>query len=128
MVGMCALCFGEKGQKEYQTGKLVDVQSEEFERMIMSGHSQNGNGHIHGTTARLTDNHISVRLGDLLVVGECIGKRHWSSCKPGEWVIGDPIEVRVDEDKMYLKKPNGKELKTKIVKRVRAGNDAQEKK
>jgi len=35
---------------------------------------------------------------------------------PGEFAAGDSVAVRFDEDKMYVKRPNGKELETRVVK------------
>jgi hypothetical protein len=37
---------------------------------------------------------------------------------PGEWKPGDPIPVRLAGDKLYLRRPDGRELKTTIVKRI----------
>jgi hypothetical protein len=37
---------------------------------------------------------------------------------PGEWNPGDPIPVRLNGDKLYLRRPNGRELQTTIVKRI----------
>jgi hypothetical protein len=37
---------------------------------------------------------------------------------PGEWKAGDPIAVRVEGDKLYLRRPNGREMETTIVKRI----------
>src|SRR5271167_1458049 len=37
---------------------------------------------------------------------------------PGEWKPGDPVPVRLTGDKLYLQRPNGRELKTHIVKRI----------
>ncbi len=37
---------------------------------------------------------------------------------PGEWKPGDPVPVRLAGDKLYLRRPNGRELKTSIVKRI----------
>lgn len=34
---------------------------------------------------------------------------------PGEFAAGDPVAVRFEEDKMYVKRANGKELETRIV-------------
>ena len=34
---------------------------------------------------------------------------------PGEFASGDPMPVRLEGDKMYVKRPNGKELATTIV-------------
>src|SRR5580692_11561604 len=37
---------------------------------------------------------------------------------PGEWKPGDPVPVRLFGDKLYLRRPNGQELQTTIVKRI----------
>jgi Protein of unknown function (DUF2934) len=36
----------------------------------------------------------------------------------GEWNPGDPVPVRLAGDKLYLRRPNGRELQTTIVKRI----------
>jgi len=37
---------------------------------------------------------------------------------PGEFTKGVPVPVRFDGDKMFVKRPNGKELETRIVRMV----------
>jgi Protein of unknown function (DUF2934) len=37
---------------------------------------------------------------------------------PGEFGAGDPIHVRFDGEKMFIRRPNGKELETKVVKKI----------
>jgi hypothetical protein len=37
---------------------------------------------------------------------------------PGDWKPGDPVAVRLAGDKLYLRRGNGQELKTTIVKRI----------
>lgn len=37
---------------------------------------------------------------------------------PGEWKPGDPIPIRLAGDKLYLRRPNGRELRTTVVKRI----------
>jgi hypothetical protein len=37
---------------------------------------------------------------------------------PGEWKTGDPVPVRLAGDKLYLRRPNGRELQTTVVKRI----------
>jgi hypothetical protein len=37
---------------------------------------------------------------------------------PGEWEPGDPVPVRLAGDKLCLRRPNGRELQTTIVKRI----------
>jgi len=36
----------------------------------------------------------------------------------GEWKPGDPVPVRLAGNKLYLRRPNGRELETMIVKRI----------
>jgi DUF2934 family protein len=37
---------------------------------------------------------------------------------PDEWKPGDPVPVRLAGDKLYLRRPNGRELQTTVVKRI----------
>jgi len=37
---------------------------------------------------------------------------------PGEWKPGDPVPIRLSGDKLYLRRPNGRELQTTVVKRI----------
>ena len=37
---------------------------------------------------------------------------------PGEFSQGEPVEVRIDGDRMFVRRPNGKELETRVIKRV----------
>jgi hypothetical protein len=37
---------------------------------------------------------------------------------PGEWNAGDPIPVRISGEKLSLRRANGRELQTRIVKRI----------
>jgi hypothetical protein len=37
---------------------------------------------------------------------------------PGEWKPGDPVPVRMAGNKLYLRRRNGRELQTTIVKRI----------
>ncbi len=37
---------------------------------------------------------------------------------PGEWKSGERVPIRLEGDKLFLRRPNGRELKTSIVKRI----------
>ena len=86
--------------KSYQTGKLLDVEVKVYDN------------------DRADYYYITVQLGQMTYVGEYRAAFLWSY-EPKEWVVNDPIEVRFEKDKMFIKRPNGKELKTKVVKRIR---------
>jgi len=42
---------------------------------------------------------------------------------PSEMIVGDPIQVRIKGNNMYLQKPRGGELKTSIIRRERIAAD-----
>ena len=48
----------------------------------------------------------------------------WGNETDTNWVIGKPIQVRLNDEKnrLYLLRPNGEELKTKIVKITNCSN------
>ena len=95
-------------EKVYQKGKYLDVDSQAYQKLVGS------------TSVLRHENDLSVQIADIIYVGQCEEKKHFSSCRPGTWIIGDIIDVRIDKDSMYLRKPDGGEVKTRIVKRVRA--------
>jgi hypothetical protein len=56
---------------------------------------------------------VVVRVEGVRYVGEY--QPGVAGYSPGEFAQGDPVPVRFAGDKMYLKRPNGKELETRIV-------------
>jgi Protein of unknown function (DUF2934) len=59
---------------------------------------------------------VKVRVDGVEYIGEY--NRALGGYVPGEFAPEDPVPVRFDGNKMYVKRPNGKELETKIVKKV----------
>lgn len=113
---------GAEYPKEYQTGKFVDLNSEGYNKLISNPNTGAA------VTVRRRENFLSVQLGDLVIVGECVTKenligRIHNPCRPENWIIGEPIGVRFAGNLMYLKKPNGKEVKNRTIKRVRVENE-----
>lgn len=99
--------------KVYQKGKYLDVNSQAYQRVVSNPSSGSS------ISVLRHENDLSVQIEDLIYVGQCEEKAHFSSCRPGTWIIGDMIDVRIDKDNMYLRRPDGGEVKTRIVKRVR---------
>jgi hypothetical protein len=92
---------------EFQNGKLLDISYDE--RLE------------EGTTYRRAIYHVQV--GDIVYLGrgERV-KRH--SGDPGHGlIIGDPVKAAIDGDNLILQRPDGKEIKAKIVKRERPKAD-----
>ena len=108
----------DKNPPTYQQGKLlnIDLQKEQTTSYTTTRQS-NGTTVTTPTTSEQKHYFITVQAGDLVYVAE------YSPIffgKPGDWVIGDPIDVRLDGNNLFLRKPNGKELKAKIRKKIRA--------
>ena len=59
---------------------------------------------------------IAVRVNGVKYVGEYLPESA-DGYVPGEFVAGASVSVRLRGDKMFIKRLNGKELETRIVKR-----------
>jgi hypothetical protein len=99
--------------KVYQKGKYPDVNSTAYQKLISNPSTGRTNSVLRH------ENEMSVQIDDVVYVGQCEERKYFSSCRPGTWIIGDMIDVRIDKNNMYLKKPDGGEVKTLVVKRVR---------
>ncbi len=60
----------------------------------------------------------------LLVDGILIDADHhatfyWNSYAPAEFVLNGPVNVRFEGDRILLLRPNGKELKARIVRKIK---------
>jgi len=108
----------DKAPKEYQQAKLLNLEErDEVETSYVSEKQSGGRTVMRPVTNTVKHYFITVQDGDMVYVGEYTPAFFG---KPGDWVIGDPISVRFDKNNMILQKPNGKELKSKIRKRIRA--------
>jgi hypothetical protein len=104
-------------KNSYQAGKLVDITSSSSSRPVAVTAPTGGGT---STVVNVEDVQwlISVQVDQLIYVGEYYPRTKFSY-EPKDWIVNDPIEVRMEKDHMILRRPDGKELKTKIVKRVR---------
>jgi hypothetical protein len=62
---------------------------------------------------------LSVQLGDMVYVGSYWPRTRWSY-SPTDFIVNDPVQVKIEGKHMYVKRPDGKELKTTVIQRVRA--------
>jgi hypothetical protein len=60
---------------------------------------------------------VVVNVGGVVYTGE-YESTSADGYTPGEWKPGDSVPVRLSGDKLCLRRPNGQELKTTIVKRI----------
>jgi len=90
---------------KFQAGKLVDIGSDE----------RVDKGTTHGYTI------YQVQVGDIVYFGrgEKLAKH------PGDsghgLIVGDPVQAAIDGSDLIIQRSDGKEIKTKIIKRQRAG-------
>jgi hypothetical protein len=60
---------------------------------------------------------VVINLAGVIYTGE-YDSNSAGDYTPGEWKAGDPVPVRLAGDQLYLRRPNGRELQTTIVKRI----------
>ena len=91
-------------KRDFQTGKLVSITVDE--RLI------------EGTSYRRAI--FTVQIGDLVITGRGDRIRRRSGDLGQGIVIGDAVQVAIDGGDLIILKPDGKELKTRIIKRARS--------
>lgn len=109
-----------KEPKEYLTGKLVDMGMQNVQVGSV------GNANIIGqSNASIFSTPIMRDLYGFQISYDGISyfttysKGKLSKSPDVNWIVGDPIEFREDGKKVFLKRSDGKELKTKLIKKVR---------
>ncbi len=114
MLALAAISFSAS-KHEFRTGKLLDVTTD---TKLVDGTSMR-----HAVFVVQIDDVIYTTRGDRLgrVKASLITM---AITKPGDsgqdLIVGDPVEVYLHGDDLIIRKPSGKELKTKVIKRVRA--------
>jgi hypothetical protein len=108
-----ALCSVALAASSYQAGKLLSITDSRSNREV--GNSQTGSV----VTVTDVEYRFSVQVGDMTYVGSYWPRTRWSY-SPKDFIVNDPVQVRIDGKHMYLKRPDGKELKTEIIQRIRS--------
>lgn len=106
--------FSAASEKSYIKGKLVDITSVKTKTPIQL--QNNGLAPLI-VSAENEEYSISVQLGDLIYTGRYQVKVY----KPEGWTVNDPVDVRFEGDRMFIRRPDKpeKEIKIKIFKKVR---------
>jgi co-chaperonin GroES (HSP10) len=96
------LCAG--AHHDFQAGKLLDISSDEK--------TKKGTSHDYAI--------YQVQIGDIVYFGR--GEKQVKH--PGDTghglIVGDPVQAAIEKDDLIIQRPDGKEIKTKIIKRQRA--------
>lgn len=103
--GLCAL------EKQYQTGKIVDVQQKTNTRVL-----------YYQVDTPITKDEpyfeVSVQLKDTIYVGDYT-PRHSADTLPEEWNLPQAeVRLRLEKHYMFLTRPTGGELEFVIIKRI----------
>lgn len=61
--------------------------------------------------------HIVLKVRGVTYTGE-YDPESCGGYQPGELRAGQPLHVRFEEDRMYITRPNGRELEARVVKKV----------
>lgn len=101
------LCSQVQASDVHLAGKLVDMRRE-----------GTGSGALRaqGTFC------FAVELQGIAYLSRREAYWRWSY-EPTDFVVGDPVEVRINGNTLFLKKPHGGELKTSIIRRERSDAD-----
>jgi hypothetical protein len=102
-------------QKQYEKGKIVDVQRKATTRIL----------YYQVDTPITKDDpyyELSVQVNNVLYVGKYI-PRHDSDLLPAEWQPGAEVDTRIDSHHIYLRKPSGVEIAFAIAKHTPVAND-----
>ena len=96
--------------KSYNAGRLTDVALEEISFPVT----------LYNITTPVsagTMYRFNVASEGVSYVAVCFSKtkRGYAS----DWTVHDPVEFRVDNDKLFLKRPNGKELRLLVLTKMR---------
>jgi hypothetical protein len=99
-------------EKQYQTGKIVDIRQKSHTRILY---------YLVNTPVTQDDPYyeVSVQFKDMIYVGEYT-PRHSSDTLPEQWKVGSELQARLDKHHMLVKRPGGLDLDLLIIKRAPA--------
>jgi hypothetical protein len=100
-------------EKQYQTGKIVDIQQKTNTRVL-----------YYQVNTPITKDEpyyeVSVQLKDVIYVGDYT-PRHATEILPEEWAVPQAeVRLRLEKHYMFLTRPAGTELQFVIIKRIAA--------
>jgi hypothetical protein len=107
-----SLTAAAKDKREWRMGKLVSVTDSSSNRII--GNTQTGAIQ----TIEDVEYRVSILLDGIVYVGSYWPRTRWSY-EPNDLMVNDPIELSIDRNEMYVRRPEGKEFKAKVIRRIR---------
>jgi hypothetical protein len=111
-----ALLFlaGIASATDFQQLKLVDLSPYDIARPPIV--APNGNNPVLIGVRPAQGFAVTVASADISYTANFRAEKHFD---PSHWIVGDLIPAKLDGDFMILKRDDGKEIKSKIVRRAR---------
>jgi hypothetical protein len=98
------LIGGAASKHDFKPGKLLDIGS--TDRVV------------EGTVYRSAL--FTVQVADLVYTARGARIMRWTKDVGQGLIVGDPVQIAIDGDSLIFLKPDGKEMKTTIIKRTRS--------
>lgn len=108
LIGVVLLAATAYGSEKYQSATVVDITHQDSMRLINAG-----------TSVQDREYEIAVKLNDMTYVGSYWPRWRWSY-QPTDLIVNSDVQVRFNKNELYILRPDGKELRTKVIKRIRA--------
>jgi hypothetical protein len=105
--------LGDAKQRIYEKGILINISPKHIESPAPLP-----SGALFPPPQILIGYLIEIQAGDFIYFVNAAMCCPLMSQHKLEWTVSDPIEFRFDKDKMFVKRPNGKELTARLVKVV----------
>lgn len=118
------MAFAKKKNLTFQVGILQDIILDRSS--YVSYHTATYFGHhnyyfgayTYPVVSQRENYFIKIKVDKILYIGQYYPTL-FKTYRPSEWIVNDPVEVAFDRKYMYIKRPDGKLLKARILKRIR---------
>lgn len=123
--------FARKKNVTYRTGILLNMHVDDTADLYYYPTTAYHLGsqwyfYTHPVATYREDYYLEVKLGDIVYIGR-YSPSLFKTYRPSDFVVNDPVLVRFDRKYMYLLRPDNRELKVRLIKRVRVGGQPEAK-
>jgi hypothetical protein len=119
---LVSLALGDKKDREWKTGKVLDTESASF-RTYGGSNTEgrvNPDGTYSASTSQASWNHkkyvFAIQGDDVIYIVSHVLSFRWS--KEVQLTVNGPVKYAVEKNKLYLVDENNREFKMKIEKKI----------
>ena len=112
------LCISTFGASTYEKGKLISLDDASIERPIVSVTGSGAYTNSRTTTVRELRYRMNIQVADTVYVGLYTVDRYKPYYPSLEFNLNSDVDVRIEGRRIYLKRPNGQDVKLVIEKRL----------